>query len=229
MGSAWAQDSVLLKNGQRREGAIQGVSGGLVSIQFGSGAKGTVALADVESVVMEPPADLAAAEKDIADGNHQAAATKLQKLVDTYSGLPAAWIPRATLMLADSLINIGNVDGAEKALVAYRQAFPEGSDAISLLQAKVAVARNNTIGAKPLLAPILEKANQSRLADSEDSVLYGQAFFLMGQIHEADSDYSNALEAYLKSSTIFFEDSSTAAKAQERADFLVAEKGAVVP
>jgi hypothetical protein len=58
---------------------------------------------------------------------------------------------------------------------------------------------------------------------------YGQAFYLMGLIHEHEGNLPAALQDYLRTVTLFFEDPATTAKARERADFLINEKNVVVP
>lgn len=224
---------MILKDGSRRQGGIIGIDAQKnirVQTQAATGVvTTTVPLANVESVSMNPPADLLAAEESWQNGNAAAAVAKLEPLVNSFLGLPAPWVQRATLLLIDTLLDIGKTDEAEAVLVKFQQAYPESADSTALIRAKIVVARNNFAGARPLLAPIIEEATQTNLADTTQSIKFGQAFFLMGQIRENEGDLSGALEDYLRSSIIFFADSATAAKAQARADILVNEKNITVP
>lgn len=230
---AFCQDSLILKTGVRREGKILGVSDGTVRLQIraegGGEVQANVRLADIETANMAAPEDVALAQNALLEGNAAQALQKLQPLVANFQGLPAQWTQTATLLLADAQIETDAVDAAEATLVAFQQNYPEATEAIPLLRAKIAIGRNNFVGAKPLLAPIIAQAEQTRLADSTQSVTYGQAYYLRGRIHEHEGNFSRALEDYIRSSTIFFEDRSTASRAEERAQILVDEKGAVVP
>jgi hypothetical protein len=231
--SSWSQDLVTLKDGSKRQGAIVGIDAQKnirVQTQSASGVvTATVPLANVEAVSMNPPADLLAAEEAWQNGNAAAAVAKLDPLVNSFLGLPAPWVQRATLLLIDTLLDTGKTDEAEAILVKFQQAYPGNADSTALIRAKIAIARNNFIGARPLLAPIIEEAKQTNLADTTQSIKFGQAFFLMGQIRENEGDLPGALEDYLRSSTIFFADGATASKAQARADVLINDKNVFVP
>jgi hypothetical protein len=227
------QDVVTLKDGSKRQGAIVGVDGTNIrlatEVQDRGRVQTTVPLAQVASVAMNPPADLLAAETDWQGGDAAAAVAKLEPLVKGFSGLPAAWVQRATLLLIDTLLETGKTDQAEAALVAFQTAYPESADSTALIRAKIAVARNNFVGARPLLEPIVQQAKDTNLADTTQSIKFGQAYYLMGQIRESTGDLPGALEDYLYASTIFFADATTASRAQSRADILTNEKNIVVP
>lgn len=228
----WSQDTIVLKNGTRFVGTITGVSDGMVRQQRQASAgmvESSVPLADVASVNMQDPADLTEAQKLWAAGNAAGARSKLEGLVGRFAGLPAAWIPTATLLLVDSQLETGDTDSAERTLVAFQRAYPDRADSTGLIRAKIAIARNNYIGAKPLLAPILEQALATKLSDTSQSAQFGQAFYLMGRIREQEGDLPGALQDYLRTSVIFFADTNAAARAQERADVLINEKGVNVP
>lgn len=230
--SIQAQDVVTLKDGTKRQGIVLGVSGGNVRIQSETAAgtvAATVPLANVESVAMNPPKDLLSAEEAWKKGDAATAATKLEPLVNGFLGLPAPWVQRATLLHIDALLETNKGAEAEALLVKFQQAYPGNADATALIRAKIAIARNNFVGARPLIAPLIEQASKTNLADTTQSIKFGQAFYLMGLIHESEGKLPQALEDYLRASTIFFADSATAAKAQARADILVNDKKVAVP
>jgi hypothetical protein len=227
-----AQDSVTLKNGSRREGQIVGVSGGTVriAIQSPNGIVETsVPLADVQSASMQAPSAFEDAKKLLARGNVAAGSAKLAPLVEKFLGLPVPWVQSATIALMGAQIDSGDLASAEKTLEAFNRAYPDASDLTSLLRARLAIGKGNFIGAKPLLAPIVAQGEQTKRADSQQSKLFGQAFYLMGQIREKENDLPSALQDYIRVTTLFFDDESVARKAQERVDFLTGEKKVIVP
>jgi len=230
--AAMAQDLIVLQAGPPRSGEILGVSGGNVRLQIGEGGQKvttSLPLAQVKSVSKEPPAAYDQALKDWQAGNASAAVAKLKPLVETFNGLPTAWARRSSALLADASIETGDIPGAEAALAAFETAYPDAGDLTNLTKAKIAVAKKDFASAKSLLAPIIEQGAQTKLADSAQSVAYGQAFYLMGQIRESEGAYAEALEDYLRTATLFFEDEAAATRAQIRADALIAEKNVVVP
>lgn len=226
-----AQDTIVLRNGQKRMGKVTGVADGLVRIetQAASGVvQGTVPLAEVQSVNMQTPADFEAAQQAWKAGQAQQARAKLEPLVKNFNGLPASWVPEATLLLIDAQIETGDPNAAEQTLVEFQRNYPGRAESTGLMRAKIAVGRKNFVGAKPLLAPILEQSKTARLADTSQSVEFGQAHYLMGQIREREGDLSGALEDYLRASLLFFGDAAVAERARQRAEALI-EKGVTVP
>ena len=230
--NARAQDSITLNDGSRREGAIVGVSGGNVRISIKSPngtVESSVPLNGVKSVSMQPPSGFEEAERLLEQGNAAAGAAKLAPLVEKFLGLPAPWVQRAATMLVGAQLDSGDVAGAEKSLEAFMKAYPDAAELSPLLRARLAIGKNNFVGAKPLLTPIVAQGEQTKLADSQQSSLYGQAFYLMGQIREKEGDLPGDLQDYLRTTTIFFEDAAVTRKAQERVDYLSGEKNVVVP
>lgn len=230
---ALAQDSVTLKNGQRREGKITGLSGGNIRLSISAQGAGTVEssvpLAEVQSVSMEAPADWEKARTAWQNGQAPATVQLLTPIVDSFLGLPVPWVKQAAVLLVDARLETGDDSGAEAVLANFTKAYPDADELTPLLRAKLALKRNNFVGAKPLLAPLVEQGSQTKLADSSQSMTYGQAFYLMGLIHEHEGNLPAALQDYLRTVTLFFEDPATTAKARERADFLINEKNVVVP
>lgn len=228
-----AQDSVTLKNGQRREGKITGLSGGNIRLAISAQGAGTVEssvpLAEAKSVNMEAPADWNKARELWEKGQAAETARILTPLVGSFLGLPVPWVKQAAVLLVDARLETGDDAGAEKVLADFAAAYPDADDLTPLLRAKLAIKRNNFVGAKPLLAPLVEQGSQTKLADSSQSVTYGQAFYMMGLIHEQEGNLPAALQDYLRTTTLFFEDAATTAKAKERADILINEKNIVVP
>lgn len=228
-----AQDSVTLKNGQRREGKITGVNGPNIRLAISAAGAGrvetSVPLSEVQSVSMEPPADWGKALGAWEKGQAAETAKILTPLVDTFLGVPTPWVKQAAVVLVDAKLETGDDKGAEAILTNFTRAYPDADELTPLLRAKLAIKRNNFLGAKPLLAPLVEKGSQTKLADTSQSVTYGQAFYLMGLINEQEGKLSEALQDYLRTVTLFFEDPATTAKARERAEFLIQEKNVVVP
>lgn len=225
---AIAQDTVVLTNGQTREGKIVGISAGNIKIKIGP-AETSLPLAQVQTVTMQPPVEYPQALAAWQARDSQKALTLLKPLVTTFNGLPTPWAERASATLAEIYLANNQLAEAETTLAAFEKAYPESLQRLNLAKATLALSRNDLAAVKATVTPIVTEAKGVKLAEPDKSAAYGQAFYLMGRVHEAEGNFPEALQDYLSTVTIFYEDSAAVAKARERADILIKEKQAVVP
>lgn len=223
----FAADIVVLKNGQRREGEIVGVSGNNVSMRVGP-AQSTIPLSDIASVEMPVPPAFASASQSMQQGNAARALVEIRPVIDKYRGLPLDWARQAFAIQGDALIQLNQLDEAQKVFEAFSAAYPEGDPLASVSSARLDIARKDYSSAKAKVEPVLANASEVLLAEPGKSAQLGRAFLLLGQINEAAGDNNAALEAYLKTVTVFYADAAAVAEAQSRADALRA-KNVIVP
>jgi len=223
-----AQDLVVQKDKQRREGLITGFTDGKVKIKIGP-AETTIALNLIESVNKAAPKafddGLAAWQKGDANG----ALALIKPLVDTYRGLPTTWAERASALLGDIYLALNQLPNAETAFAAFQKAYPNSTSLADIGLARLAVEKKDFATAKAKLAPVVEEAAKVKVAPPGKNAAYGQAFYLMGTVRESEGDFPQALRDYLTAVTLFSEDQAIAARAQERADILIKEKQVIVP
>lgn len=223
-----AQDSVELRSGLVREGKITGVSGGNVRLQMAAGTTG-IPLTDVKEVRMAvPPPEFEAASKLLASGDARGAAGALQKLNDTFAGLPVPWARQAMAMLGDAKLASGDTEGASVAYSQLIETYPEATELANLGRARLAVDAGKYDEAAPLLQPILEKSSASAFPGESEGAAFSQAHYLAGRISESTGDNQAALEHYLKATAVFPFDRNAAASAQTRADALRAEHAGLI-
>ncbi len=91
------------------------------------------------------------------------------------------------------------------------------------------MARKDFDTAKKTAEPLCEKALKQKNVVEAEGQVYGQAFFVLGQIKEAQGDYQGALEDYLRTVTLFYHDTTATGLAQERADALRKTRDVFVP
>jgi len=223
-----AQDVVVQKNNLRSEGQILGVADRKLKIKIGP-AETNIALDQVASVTKAaPPAyEIALGEWQKGDGNKTLAV--LKPLVDTFRGLPTPWAERASALIGEVFLSLDQLPAAEAAFASFQKAYPGAASLSDIGLARLAVSKKDFATAKTKLAPIVAEAAKVKMADSVKSATYGQAFYLMGVVREAEGAYPEALQDYLRAVTLFYEDEAVVAKAQERATFLASEKKAIVP
>ena len=223
-----AQDVVVQKDQQRREGEILGVADGKLRIKIGP-AETSLPIDQVASVVKAPPKAYDDALKMWQDGNANKALGLLRPIVETFRGLPADWAERASALLGDVYLSIGEVAAAETAFAEFTKAYPNAKSLSDIGLARLAVARKDFASAKSKLTSVVAEAESVIPTPAGKRATFGQAFYLMGIIHENEGAYPEALRDYLSAVTLFPDDKAVVAKAQERADFLIKEKQVIVP
>lgn len=223
-----AQDVVVQKDQQRREGEILGVADGKLRIKIGP-AETSLPMDQVASVVKAPPKAYDDALKMWQDGNANKVLGLLRPIVETFRGLPTDWAERASALLGDAYLSIDQVAAAEAAFAEFTKAYPSAKSLSDIGLARLAVARKDFAGAKSTLTPIVAEAESVIPTPAGKRATFGQALYLMGIIHENEGAYPEALREYLSAVTLFPDDKAVVAKAQERADFLIKEKQVIVP
>ena len=222
-----AQDVIVQKDGQRREGEITGVKADAVRIKIGP-VETAVPMANVQSVEKVAPADFDAANELWRAGNAAGALAKLEPLTQKFSGLPTPWAERATSLLPELYISQSRAADAEAAFRNFQKLYPAAGSSSDLLLARLALAKKDSVTARAKLTPLVEAAKQTKLPAGADAVAMSQALCLMGEIQEDAGEKSEALGNYLLVTTIFKNDPSSATRAATRAEALEKEK-VIVP
>ena len=225
--SAGAQDAVVLKSGLTREGKITGVSGGSVRLQMGSGATG-IPLADIREIRMDAPPEFDAAVAKLTSGDEAGATAALEKITQSYAGLPAAWAERALALLGDAKLAAGDKEGAAAVYDKLTQTYPQAKSLANLGRARLAVDDGKFDEAEPLLQPLLDASAKTALPAASEGPAFTQAHYLAGRIKEAGGEHQAALAHYLKASALFPFDKASASSARQRADALRAEHAGLI-
>lgn len=224
---AAAQDAVVLKNGQRREGQIVGLAGDQLKIKIGP-VETSLPMAQVASVRMDAPKQFDDALATWKQGDAAKTLPILEPLVEKFRGLPTPWATRASALLGEVYLAGDQTAKAEAAFAAFQKAYPDSTDLAGIGLARLAVAKKDFAGAKQRLEPIVAEADKTLAAAPDRAAAYGQAYYLMGMVREAEGAQPEALRDYLSAVSIFHEDEAVAAKAQERANALI-DKKVIVP
>ena len=224
-----AQDRLYFKDSPShvQDGKIVGLNGNTVLINVattsGTGQIG-FNLGLISRIESPAPPAFQAGNAAYAAGQWDKALASLKPLVDQFRGLPTDWAREATGMLGDLYIEKNDVGRAEAAYNDFRRLYPAaggGTLRANLGQARVAFARNNAPQAQSLLDPIKQAALKAPAEVSQlDGAAYGQAFYLSGQVHERQGDFQAALEDYLRTVTLFYQDAGATGRAQASADAL---------
>ena len=215
------QATLVTKDGKTQSVKIIGVSGGNLQVQVEAGKIG-IPLASIAQVNNLPaPPELAAAQAAFEAKDFQKAFTADKAVLDKYKGLPTDWAQQAATLLGDIYVAKKNLDLAESAYREFERLYPNAGPAqLAVGLARIAVARNDFATAKQRVDPILADALKEKNPPRSLALIYSQAFFISGQVKENGGDFSGALEDYLRTVAVFWQDRVAVAAAQERADAL---------
>lgn len=226
-GAAQAQDRVYFKDNRVQEGRVTGMNGNTVLLTIAAGAgAGQIGfdLRLIARVDAAPPAAFPAGYAAFQAGEWDRALAALKPIADRFRGLPTEWARQAVGALGDAYLEKNDLPRAEAAYNDYRKYYPQGgANGLrgNLAQARLAFARKDAATARQRLEPITQAALKAPTQiSSADSAAYGQAFYLLGQLREKDGAYQAALEDYLRTVTVFYQDKTAAAGAQKNADAL---------
>ena len=227
-GSAFAQDRLVFKDNHVQEGKVTGMSGNsvMVNLTNASGAPGQIGfdLGLLSRVDAAPPPAFQAGMAAYSSSEWDKALAALKPIAEQFRGLPTPWAQQAMATLGDIYVEKNDLVRAEVAYNDYRKLYPStGGNSLrfGLGQARIALARKDLAGAKRQLDPITQAALKNPVdVTRSDAAAYGQAFFLLGQLEEQQGNPQGALQDYLRTVTLFYQDEPVAARAQKNADTL---------
>ncbi len=224
--AASAQDRLVFKDNHVQEGKVTGMTGNsvMVNLTTTSGAPGQIGfdLNLLNRVEAAPPPTFQAGNAAYAAGDWDKALSIFRPITEQFRALPTDWARQAFAVLGDIYVEKNDVVRAEGAYNDFRKLYPGGNSLhFNLGQARIAFARANDAAARQQLDPIVAAALKNPTGVSRtDNAAYGQAFYLLGQLQEKDGQPADALQDYLRIVTVYYQDSGTTARAQQRADAL---------
>lgn len=224
-------DTISLKTTppQRKAGVvITGVVGGRVMVREGSGEIG-YDLAQIESVVKAAPNEFGQGMRFVEAGDLEKAVPLLKTVADRFKGLPTSWAQDATAALGNLYLSLGRIPEAEGAFADLKKAYgASNSLAASVGEARLAASKKKFSEARSTVEPIVKEALTKKNISRSDSQLYGQAYFVLGQVAEGENKLPEAMENYCRTVAIFYQERSVVAEAQKRIDAL-RQKGIATP
>ncbi len=207
---------------------VTGVLGGKVMIKDAVGEIGYT-IESIDEVRKAAPQEWTTASRAIEAGELDRAIPTVRAVADKFRGLPTPWAQSANETLAGLLITTGKLSEAEAVLSAFTQAYPNaGGSLTNVYKARISSAKKQFSEAKSLASPIVDGAVGKKNVTIAESKLFGQAFYVLGEVSEGENKLPEAMEAYCRTVALFYHDRATVAAAQQRIDDL-RKKGVAVP
>jgi predicted Zn-dependent protease len=229
--TALAQETVITTDNQQRQVKVLGVSpSGQLEFKVGQGTL-ALAMSSIKEVRMAPPPEYGQAFQAYQAKDFQKALDLIKPIADHFRGMPSPWAQQSVSMLGDLYIALNDLPKAEAAYLDFKKLYPNGGALQSEVGfSRLAVAKKDYGTAKQKVAPITEQALKEKAPSLSNSLAYSQAFLVSGEVKEAEGNFSGALEDYLRTVTIFYQDRAAVSTAQDRADTLRKEhKDVAVP
>lgn len=224
-------DVVTLKTNppQRKANVlITGVVNGRIMVREGAGEIG-YGPDQIESIVKAAPPEFTQGMRLIESGDSEKALPFIKAVADKYKGLPIAWAQDATAALGNLYLGVGKMTEAEAAFADLKKAYgSSNSAAASVGEARLAAAKKRFSEARSIVEPIVRDALTKKNISRAESQLYGQAYFVLGQVAEGENKLPEAMENYSRTVAIFYQERSVVADAQKRIDDL-RQKGVATP
>ncbi len=223
---AAAQDKLFFKDNHVQEGRVTGMTGNsvMLNLSTASGAPGQIGfdLNLLSRVEVAPPPSFQTGNAAYAVGDWDKALAAFKPITEQFRALPTDWVRQSFAVLGDIYIEKNDVVRAESAYNDFRKLYPGGNSLrFNLGQARIAVARANLVAARAQLEPVIAAALKNPAEVSRtDGAAYGQAFYLLGQMQEKEGNPADALQDFLRTVTLFYQDAPTVTRAQQRADAL---------
>jgi tetratricopeptide (TPR) repeat protein len=174
----------------------------------------------------ELPDAFTRAEEQYQQNNLIVAQPQYETVLDLFEGLPVDFVGTAYTRLADIYIFLEKYEEAEALLEKYQADYGDAEsemDPLALGQAQIAVAKGEIEQAMELLEPLQALAVQQESVTREEAGFFARVFYNLAEAYLKQGNLAQALENYLKVSTIFYQDKALADVAAEKARELKAD------
>jgi tetratricopeptide (TPR) repeat protein len=222
---AWAQPwpaTITNTNGQSIEVQITDVEpeAGMITYRRGNSESSIPVRVLSKVEFQEMPDALKRAEEQYQQNNLIVAQPQYETVLEQFEGLPVDFMGTVYTRLADIYIFLEKYDEAEALLQKYQSDFGDTEsemDPLALGQAQIAVAKGEIDKAMELLEPLQQLAVQQESVTRSEAGFFARVFYNLGEAHAKMGNLAQALENYLKVSTIFYHDEALADLAAEKA------------
>jgi tetratricopeptide (TPR) repeat protein len=222
VGLSQAQDKIILRQGPPVQGEILGVdAAGSVTIKFD---KGTIPYpkGNIESVEVVERPEYSQGVAAVLEENYAKGIELLQPLSNKFLGLDSPWVADAAGYLAEALAATGKTYESEQLCDKIIASYPSSVFRYKGMvgKATILLSRDKGDEAMALLDEVDKAVNSAAVPDRKTLRILNHLYYVKAQVFEKKKDNQQALEAYLKVATLYYEPKKRAEAAQTKADAL---------
>lgn len=224
--SGFAQNDVVVSEGKEQKGTISKYLAKEKKIEFESeGFKAQFPTSAYSSITLAQRPDYKKALEAMDANNPKEAIRLLQPLVDNYLGLPSKWLLDAATTLAQALADDKQRQPSLDLYNRISEAYPESSARFlgDVGKARDALARkqwDDALKVVDAVEPKLPEDAKSPVPAGLTRQLLSDIWFIRGVSYEGKGQKQEALTAFLKVTTLYYQPEDQAKDAQEHIDNL---------
>ncbi len=224
VGDVSAEDEIYLKKSSNpTAGKIIQVDEKGVHIQL-SGTSGEVAfpLSGVDRAEVEKPPVLAAGFNALKNGKNAEAIQVFEPIRTKYRGVPDEWIGRVTFHLGEAYLTSEDWVKAGECFSEFRKFYSKSDscDIAATHEAEALFKSSQTSTALKLLEELMSRKEKDVSLNDEQNAVLGKASVILGHCYLANNKTDQALESFLKTTTLYYMDKNAVAEAQYQSALL---------
>jgi tetratricopeptide (TPR) repeat protein len=203
------------------EGTIIESKDATIKVAMGAAGETAVPRERIERVEIAQPASLKEGLDALRAGNWPQVVKTFEPLYVKYRGLPQDWLEEMTIRLGQAYAGTKDWSKTLELSLTFRKYYPESQfvDLASSLETQALVGSNKLGEAKGKLEILTKKiedeaakTREGAVTEEQDRAL-GPAYVVLGKCYEAANENDKALEAYLKTTTLYYRDTAAVAEA----------------
>lgn len=217
VGDVRSEDKIFRKGSRTpTQGTILRVEDASVRIALPGGAGETaMQRAEIDRVEIVVPKDVEAGIKASLEGNSAASIKLLEPIYTQYRGLPQDWIEEMSIRLGESYLSAKDWTKAHALFAGFLKFYPKSPfhDNATSGNAECLFHSNQPEQAAKLLEAMIAERDKEVAVNDEQSRAMGRACVVLGRSLLASNKNETALEAFLKTTVLYYKDPSAVAEA----------------
>jgi len=215
-GTAFGEDRIFSQGSSTPTvGTITEVDDTTVKVTLGAAGNTSLPRAKIERVEIAPPPGAEAGVKAFLRGDHKQAIKLLEPVFTKYRCLPQEWIEEISVQLGEAYNREGEWNKARELFLVFSRFYPKSrfGDVARSGEAQALMKTGKKDAARKILESLIKDLDgKTALSDDQNRAL-GRALVSFGQCCAEVNQNDQALDAFLKTITIYHLDPNAVAEA----------------
>lgn len=161
--------------------------------------------------------------KAVSAGQHAQAVPTLKQIADSFLDSPAAglpWVAESAVALVRAYSELRQFSEADTVAKKFMASLPKEINRVKPFLAVALAGQKKFDEAIALLQEVVKDGERKLAVTPTESRAFGQAYLALGDCYAGKGEDEKALEAYLTTVVLYFQDESVVRQAQAKADEL---------
>jgi tetratricopeptide (TPR) repeat protein len=211
----FAQDKIFVKGSNPVVGGISKVDDTSIYIQLHGAGAISISRANIDKVEVAHQPGMESGLKAFEASKMPNAVRDLEPIYLKYRGLPDPLIEKISARLGDAYLGVKEWNKAKEVFLALKKFYPKG-DYIDIAisgEAQALLELGQSENATKTLESFVAEREKLISVNDEQNRALGKAFVALGKCYRAGNKEDQAQEAFLKTTTLYFMDSTATAEA----------------